>query len=262
MQESYSGTLSTLRGLLEDHFNLDEFRTLCFELSVNYDNLPGEGLAAKSRELVTFMERAGQIPELLAALLEKRPNVPWPAIQPDVSDRNSTTHYLPEGSPDMRSTSKDSGQGDNYHIGSVTGKATIVQGPYAQVTVLDSSVSGTFSDTSIEVQTILTRARQLIDMAPWNENGVRIQLLEHVDELQHVLTNSSTAPSEAEEIADSVTALIGAAARSDTDRPTFERLAGETRRITSKLGSKLPQLLGVTEQIISIIANAVALTGS
>lgn len=47
--------------LLIGHFDLEELRTLCFDLGVEYDDLRGEGRSAKSRELVRLMQRRGQL---------------------------------------------------------------------------------------------------------------------------------------------------------------------------------------------------------
>jgi tetratricopeptide (TPR) repeat protein len=42
----------------------EELRDLCFDLGVKYDDLPGEGAAAKARELVDYLERHCRIPDL------------------------------------------------------------------------------------------------------------------------------------------------------------------------------------------------------
>lgn len=69
--------LSTLLRILNRDFNDDEFRTLCLELEINYDNLTGEGLEGKQRELLLLLERNGRLPELINLLRQKRPNFNW-----------------------------------------------------------------------------------------------------------------------------------------------------------------------------------------
>ncbi len=80
-----------LHQTLVEHFDLEELRTLCFHLHVDYDNLRGEGKAAKARELVSFMERHDQLDELAAALKpqkETRTQVaPPPAVPQPVGPR-------------------------------------------------------------------------------------------------------------------------------------------------------------------------------
>jgi hypothetical protein len=49
--------LSHLRQIIAEHYSLEELRTLCFDLGVNYDELGGEGLSAKARELLAYLDR-------------------------------------------------------------------------------------------------------------------------------------------------------------------------------------------------------------
>ena len=53
-----------LAKFIRDKFNDSELRDLCFELHIDYESLPGEGKAAKARELVSFCERRDRLPEL------------------------------------------------------------------------------------------------------------------------------------------------------------------------------------------------------
>ena len=69
-----------LRKLLETHFNLDGLRNLCFDMGIQYENLPGDALGAKARELILFCERHLRIGELIETGREARPELPWPAL--------------------------------------------------------------------------------------------------------------------------------------------------------------------------------------
>ena len=64
--------------LLTRHFNLEELRTLCFELGIPFDELGGQGLRGVSRELLLYVQRRDRLPELLTALTVERPSVAWP----------------------------------------------------------------------------------------------------------------------------------------------------------------------------------------
>ena len=64
--------------LLTRHFNLEELRTLCFELGIPFDELGGQGLRGVARELLLYVQHRDQLPELLAALTVERPSVAWP----------------------------------------------------------------------------------------------------------------------------------------------------------------------------------------
>jgi formylglycine-generating enzyme required for sulfatase activity len=61
-----------LRRKLAERFNKDELRTLCFDLGVEYENLP-ETKDGMARELVAQCERRGRLAELLATYERLRP---------------------------------------------------------------------------------------------------------------------------------------------------------------------------------------------
>ncbi len=60
---------------LESTFDDEELRTLCFNLSVNYDDLQGLGRAAHIRSLVGYCFRHGRIGELIEELQRLRPGL-------------------------------------------------------------------------------------------------------------------------------------------------------------------------------------------
>lgn len=60
--------MQNLHRIIVDHYDREELKTLCFELGVNYDALPGEGTAAKARELILYIGRRHELERLLGAL--------------------------------------------------------------------------------------------------------------------------------------------------------------------------------------------------
>jgi hypothetical protein len=70
-----------LRKQLNASFDIEELKTLCSDLGVDYDSLTGEGKAAKVRELIAYYDRRGTTDELIMAAYRLRPNQRrWPAI--------------------------------------------------------------------------------------------------------------------------------------------------------------------------------------
>jgi hypothetical protein len=65
--------LTQLHRFMVEHYSLEDLRTLCFDLSVNYDDLGGEALSGKARELILRLGRERRFEELLAHLQEERP---------------------------------------------------------------------------------------------------------------------------------------------------------------------------------------------
>jgi hypothetical protein len=66
--------------ILSERFDEGELQSLCFHLGVGYDDLPGEGKANKARELIQYLERRGQIVDLIETGKRLRPDVPWQEI--------------------------------------------------------------------------------------------------------------------------------------------------------------------------------------
>ncbi len=66
-----------LRQKLDEHFNKDELKLICFDLGVDFDNLAGDSKAIKAMELVALMEREQKIADLVSACKRYRPKVVW-----------------------------------------------------------------------------------------------------------------------------------------------------------------------------------------
>ncbi|MCP4542531.1 MAG: ATP-binding protein [Chloroflexi bacterium] len=66
-----------LRQIIDTHFSMEELRTLCSDLGVDYDGLPGEGKMSKARELVNYLNRHDRISDLVELGEQRRPNVSW-----------------------------------------------------------------------------------------------------------------------------------------------------------------------------------------
>lgn len=50
-------------------------RSLCFDLGVDFDSLPGQGKADKARELVGYLERRNRVGDLLCSVARQRPDI-------------------------------------------------------------------------------------------------------------------------------------------------------------------------------------------
>jgi hypothetical protein len=70
-------SLAKFREKVTECFDVGELRTLCFDLSIDYESLGDGGKANRVRELIAYCRRHGCIPELLKELSQLRPSVPW-----------------------------------------------------------------------------------------------------------------------------------------------------------------------------------------
>lgn len=63
-----------LRQVLIEKFNDQELRNLCFDLAVDYDDLPGSAKGDKARELILFCVRHDRLQELVELSRRLRPS--------------------------------------------------------------------------------------------------------------------------------------------------------------------------------------------
>jgi tetratricopeptide (TPR) repeat protein len=77
MESTSRQNLTRLRQLLTRHFDSEELRTLCFDLGIDYEDLPSEGRAGKARELLVYLERRDRISELVELGKQLRPDISW-----------------------------------------------------------------------------------------------------------------------------------------------------------------------------------------
>jgi hypothetical protein len=73
--------LSNLHQGMVKSYNLEELRTLCMQLGVDYDDLGGDGKDGKIRELISYLNRRGQLSKLIEQCKTNRPDYQWPSIE-------------------------------------------------------------------------------------------------------------------------------------------------------------------------------------
>lgn len=69
--------LVKLADILNTRFDLSELNSLAFYLSLDLDDLPGEGKRRKAEELVKHLNRHQRIEELVAIGKLRRPDINW-----------------------------------------------------------------------------------------------------------------------------------------------------------------------------------------
>lgn len=84
-----------LRQVITKHFSDSELRDLCFDLNIDYENLPGQGKGDKARELVAYVGRHNRIAELVKEVRSLRPNADWPNTMNDGSDSMMVSESIP-----------------------------------------------------------------------------------------------------------------------------------------------------------------------
>ena len=72
---------AVLRQMIATHFSDSELRDLCFDLAIDYENLPGHGKGDKVRELVAYVERYKRLAELVKEVRRLRPTIDWSNVE-------------------------------------------------------------------------------------------------------------------------------------------------------------------------------------
>ena len=64
-----------MRQILSERLNESELHTLCFDLELDYESLPGNSKADRARELVSHFQRRHNLHDLAAAIIAARPDI-------------------------------------------------------------------------------------------------------------------------------------------------------------------------------------------
>src|SRR5215210_9147157 len=68
-----------MRVRMQNAFSLNDLKTLCHDLNVSYENIPGgEILSAKAREIIADFKRNGRLADLVDYCRRNSPRVEWP----------------------------------------------------------------------------------------------------------------------------------------------------------------------------------------
>lgn len=59
--------------ILTNLFSEDDLRTLCFDLGIDYEQLPGSSKLGKARELILWCDRRGKLKRLYELVQKERP---------------------------------------------------------------------------------------------------------------------------------------------------------------------------------------------
>lgn len=94
--KSRSDYLRQLREMLNKHFSIEDLKSLCVVLGVNYDDLPGpQGYKThKVRELVAYLDRHNCIGELVAKGRPFNEDIVWPSPPKTTITEQSNLNHL------------------------------------------------------------------------------------------------------------------------------------------------------------------------
>lgn len=156
--------LTTLHKMLDRYFDLEEIRTLCFQLNVDYDSVRGEGKSARIRHLILDLARHGRLEQLVAMVSLERPHVTWPPV-PDELDLPSalSSSDPPPSQITQHHYYGDVVQGDKITTGDISGSQGVAIGSGASVVVNSGdtfNLSGDFQGSNLNIKSTLQQVAQ------------------------------------------------------------------------------------------------------
>ncbi|MCB9006408.1 MAG: SUMF1/EgtB/PvdO family nonheme iron enzyme [Ardenticatenaceae bacterium] len=84
---------------------MDELRVLCFDLGLEYEELPGSTRTTKMHSLIEYLFRRVEMRKLLAEVNEQRPSVAWPSFpskssisEPGLLNQDQSRNFVHERS--------------------------------------------------------------------------------------------------------------------------------------------------------------------
>ena len=140
--ETASTNTAELRRLLVQSFSDNDLRSLCQDLGVDYDVLPGTGTEAKAREMIRFLERRGQLSRLVAAAARERPQVAWDSVAAGAGSAPAT--------PLPGSAAVPAGARVTIRGNTLVGKANSIRVAQPDVSIEENLLAG--QDQSIDVR--------------------------------------------------------------------------------------------------------------
>lgn len=216
--------LSTLHDNMDRYFSLEEIRTLCFDLGVDFDSVRGEGKAPRIRELILALARNGRLPELLSLLHDERPFVNWAPIPDDFQ--------LPQS------------------LQSETAAGTVINNYYGDT----FNLSGNFQGANVNVKSTLQNVAQTINALPAAGEAQKTelqQLLVHLNNLlQQAPADQATV---AEEISQSTSILVEEGSKDQPNKMIVKLLGSGLQSTAKSLALALPPVATIIDQIVTAV---------
>lgn len=154
--------LSQLHQDLDKYFSLDEVRTICFQLGIDHENIPGNYKSAFIRNLVVSLARQNRLQELVDEVRMERPRVNWADVPADFElpapiaqeELRQVVQYHVYGDY----VGGDKVEGDKITVGNISGSTVAIgRGAQASSTTYETGSRPDLQQLFSSLQRIVTR---------------------------------------------------------------------------------------------------------
>lgn len=162
-----------LRHVLKKYYSEGEIRTMCFDLGIEYESVPGRGKSERVDELVYFAQRTGRLDHFAAYVRQTRSFIQLkmtdtlPELPETVSGGSSGTTINVTG--DFVQGDKmegDNVQGDKITVGNISGSQGLAIGRNASATVTINQMPPVDDPTKQELEKLITSLNTALAKIP------------------------------------------------------------------------------------------------
>lgn len=224
--------LSTLHKQIDARFSFSEVKTLCFDLGVDYENIPGNTRSVFIRNLIVSLAKENRLQELVDRVRKQRGFVDWQNVPVNFElptsvaqeDIRQVVQYTVYGDV----VQGDKVAGDKISVGNISNAAGIAIGSGASANVQNTAKQQT-PTTNVTVQQAVNKLNNYLGMV------------------------SDASKSEADELAASINIILAVAAQRPLDTVHLNLLCLGQAQLAQKLAGDVPGIKQVVAGFVTAV---------
>lgn len=225
--------LATLHKQIDQYFSFNEIKTICFDLGVDYENIPGNIRSAFIRNLIVSLAKQNRLQELVGIVRAERPFLDWQDVPANFElldtiaqeDIRQVVNYTVYGDV----VHGDKIAGDRISVGNISGGEGIAIGSGASANVTKTTTHTTPAQTTPTTSSpVISRSNDAIVQ----QTAARLQ--------QYLALIPESHQATVDEFSASITLIQNAAAQ-PIDALHLKLLCLGLLQITADLADSIPQ---------------------
>lgn len=240
--------LATLHKQIDTYFSFDDVKMLCFNLGVDYENIPGNIRSAFIRNLIVSLAKQSRLQELVDNVREERPRVNWQDVPSDfelpasIAQENiqQVVNYTVYG--DLIQGDKIGGDkigGDKISVGNISNSEGIAIGKGASADVQKVTAQPTPAQESPAVPTSTDANVQ--------QTAVKLN--------RYLKMASDANQNVADELAASINIILAVAEQQPVAAVHLKLLCLGQVQLAQKLSADIPEIEDVVERFVTAVSN-------
>jgi hypothetical protein len=254
-----------LRQVLKQYYSEGELRTMCFDLGIEYESVPGRGKSERVDELVYYAQRNGRLDDFAAYVRQTRSFIQLkmtdtlPELPETISGSGPGTTINVTG--DFVQGDKMDGdkvQGDKITVGDISGSSGVAIGKGAKAkggnvhTGDKIDMSGDFRGAIVNVKSTLSNVSQTINALPNADDTAKAELQKLIAQLNEALQQvPAENADDAEAVAQMAETLVETA-NSEKPNKTMLQITGDgLKKAAENLAAIVPDVVKIAGAIVT-----------